>query len=98
MANKRQGNNKPGNKQLVRRIQGAMAEQELSAYALAIRAGVGHATLSRVLAGEGDPSWQTVQRLALALGLRTDDLRDPELTLPEVGEPRKPGRPRKEVE
>ena len=80
---------------LVARIEAEMAARGLSAYALARLAGVGLATMSRTLAGQGDPSWKTVQKLALALGLSTDDLRDPGLSLVESEPVRPRGRPRK---
>lgn len=75
---------------LVRRLTEEMTARGMSAYALAKIAGVSMPTMTRVLAGEGYPSWETVQRLALALEISTDELRDPAITV-EAYEPRGPG-------
>ncbi len=42
--------------------------------------------------------WDTIQRLALALGITTEELRDPELRLPEPVPAKTLGRPRKPVD
>jgi transcriptional regulator with XRE-family HTH domain len=68
----------------------------LSQYALAKRSGLTKQALSRLELGEREPTWQTVQLLALALNVDYGEFADPELTLPEgADEPRPRGRPRK---
>jgi transcriptional regulator with XRE-family HTH domain len=68
----------------------------LSAWALAQRAGVAVQTVTRAEAdANADPGWRTVQRLALALGVSTEELRDHGLNLPEPRRPKPKGRPRK---
>ncbi len=66
----------------------------MSQYALARKAGISKQAMSHLEAGRNDPSWETVQRLALALGVDYEALADPGLTLPEV-KPAKMGRPPK---
>lgn len=67
----------------------------LSQGALAARAGMTRQAVSFLESGEREPSWVSVQRLALALGVSCDAFIDPGLTLPDVPPPRKPGRPSK---
>jgi transcriptional regulator with XRE-family HTH domain len=68
----------------------------LSQYALAKRSGITKQAVSRLEKGERDPNWETVQRLALALGVDCRAFTDPDLQLPEQAPPGKPGRPRKQ--
>jgi transcriptional regulator with XRE-family HTH domain len=70
----------------------------LSQYALAKRSGITKQAVSRLEKGERDPNWETVQRLALALGVDCRAFTDPDLQLPEAAPPGKPGRPRKETQ
>jgi transcriptional regulator with XRE-family HTH domain len=77
------------------RLQALMNKQGLTAYALAKRSGVAKQSLSQMLQGANDPRWETVQRLALALGVDYGELADPELVLPADTPPGKRGRPRK---
>jgi transcriptional regulator with XRE-family HTH domain len=67
----------------------------LSQYALARRSGVSKQALSLLELGERAPTWETVQLLALALGVSTEDFRDPGLTLPPEKPPPRMGRPPK---
>jgi transcriptional regulator with XRE-family HTH domain len=77
------------------RLIGVRVKAGLSQYALAKRAGLTKQALSLLESGENDPRWQTVQRLALALGVSCDAFRDPELTLPPQGPRPRMGRPPK---
>ena len=70
----------------------------VSQYALAKRSGLSKQALSRLEAGAREPSWNTVQRLAAALGADCRDFMDAGLELPDVEEPRPKGRPRKEAD
>jgi transcriptional regulator with XRE-family HTH domain len=69
----------------------------LSQYALAKRAGVSKQTISHLESGRNEPGWETVQKLALALGVTCEAFTDPKLALPQPKEqpPKKLGRPRK---
>lgn len=67
----------------------------LSQYALAKRSGVSKQALSLLELGEREPNWETVQRLALALGVDCREFVDPALTLPPEGPPARMGRPPK---
>jgi transcriptional regulator with XRE-family HTH domain len=63
----------------------------LSKYRLAELAGLTHQAMSLLESGQREPNWQTVQRLALALGVDCTAFTDPELQLPEAKPPKKPG-------
>jgi DNA-binding XRE family transcriptional regulator len=65
----------------------------LTQYALARKAGLSRQSLNQLERGDSEPAWQTVQLLALALGVATEEFRDMRLTLPDV-EVRPRGRPR----
>jgi putative transcriptional regulator len=78
------------------RLQELREEAGLSAYALAQRAGVSRQAISRLESGENQPSWEMVQKLALALTLSTDSFVDPSIHAVNV-QPAKVGRPRKET-
>ena len=68
----------------------------LSQYALAKLAGLSKQGVSRLELEEREPSWTTVQRLALALEVDYRAFADPDLTLPEQpNEPPRRGRPPK---
>jgi transcriptional regulator with XRE-family HTH domain len=69
----------------------------LSQYALAQRSGLTKQALSRLELGEREPTWETVQRLALALGVDCGQFRDPGLVLPEPKPQGKPGRPKRQT-
>src|SRR5262245_38121524 len=69
----------------------------LSLNALADQCGLTRQALGYLEQGERAPSWDTVQRLALALGVTCQDFIDASLALPDVP-PKKPtGRPRKDT-
>src|SRR5436190_22303607 len=75
----------------------ALREQAgLSQYALAKRSGLSKQALSRLELGENEPAWETVQLLALALGVDCREFVNQDLGLPPGGaEPGRPkGRPR----
>ena len=48
-----------------------------SALAFSRASGIPPQTLSNLLSGQRKPRWDTVQRIAAALGITTDSLRDP---------------------
>ena len=67
----------------------------MSQYELAKRAGLTHQAISFLETGNRKPTWDTVQRLAMALGLDCSAFKDEGLVLPEY-QPGKPGpKPRK---
>src|SRR5262245_51145640 len=99
--------NRQGN-DFARRLQALREKRGLSQYELARRTGLTRQTLSRLEMGDRDPTWGTVQLLALALAVDCHEFRDPGITLPDVGphksideangqtEPKRPrSRPRK---
>jgi transcriptional regulator with XRE-family HTH domain len=67
----------------------------LSQYALARRSGLSKQALSNLELGTREPTWETVQRLALALGVDCREFVDPELALPPERPPGRRGRPPK---
>jgi transcriptional regulator with XRE-family HTH domain len=67
----------------------------LSAYALAKASGLSKQAVSTLESGASKPSWETVQKLAKALGVGCDAFMDGSLELPALTEPVKRGRPRK---
>src|SRR5262245_36686152 len=69
----------------------------LSQYALAKLSGLTKQALSRLEMGEREPTWNTVQRLAAALGVDCRAFMDPNLTLPPVQPAGRAGRPKKEA-
>jgi transcriptional regulator with XRE-family HTH domain len=68
----------------------------LSQYSLAKLAGLSKSSLSLLELGKRIPNWDTVQRLAKALGLGCNAFEDPNLDLPEDVTLREPGRPKAE--
>jgi len=77
------------------RLQALREGRGLSQYALAKQAGLSKQSLSRLERGERQPTWETVQLLALALGVDCREFTDTGLTVPGEQPPGKPGRPRK---
>src|SRR4051812_18722665 len=77
----------------------ALREQAgLSQYALAKKSGLTKQAISRLEAGTRDPAWETVQRLAHALGVDCTAFANVQLEMPPE-EPTKPrGRPKKVAE
>ncbi len=67
----------------------------LSQYALAQRSGLTKQALSRLELGEREPTWETVQLLAVALGVDCREFVDPGIKPPPAAEPKPRGRPRK---
>lgn len=57
------------------RLASLLGEAGLTAYALAQRSGVSKQALSKLLSGDSRPSWETVCRLADALGVSTESFR-----------------------
>jgi transcriptional regulator with XRE-family HTH domain len=81
------------------RLQRAIVAAGLTPYALAKRAQLSKQAVSNLLAGERQPNWDTVQRLAAALGLDCRAFADPDITAEvAAAPPAKPrGRPRSEA-
>jgi transcriptional regulator with XRE-family HTH domain len=77
------------------RLRALREEAGLSQYALARQAGLSKQGLSRLELGEREPTWQTVQLLALALGVSCERFVDPGLKPPEAAPARPRGRPPK---
>jgi transcriptional regulator with XRE-family HTH domain len=74
----------------------AVREQAgITQYRLAKLSGVTRQALSRLEAGETQPSWETVQRLVMALELDYHVFVDPDVTLPNHSSSRPRGRPPK---
>jgi transcriptional regulator with XRE-family HTH domain len=67
-----------------------MSDRGLSAYALAHLAGLTPQSVRYLAAGKREPSWETVQRIAQALGLDVRIFADANLTIPKAG-PQPPG-------
>jgi transcriptional regulator with XRE-family HTH domain len=79
-------------------LQDLREQAGLSQYALAKRTGLTKQAVSRLELGQREPTWHTVQLLALALGVSSEAFSDADLQLPDV-EPAAPrGRPRKQAE
>jgi transcriptional regulator with XRE-family HTH domain len=70
-------------------------ERSLSRYALAKMTGITQAGLAKVEGDESQPTWDTVQKIALALGVDCTTFVDSNLELPTPRPPVKLGRPRK---
>ncbi len=79
------------------RLRGLREGAGLSQYALAKKSGLTKQALSRLELGEREPTWQTVQLLAAALGVDCTSFVDPNLT-PPAEEPAAPrGRSRQDA-
>ena len=70
----------------------------MTKYMLAKRTGLNKQTLLNLESGKSIPSWETVQKLALALGVSCQEFVDAAVTIPpaDTTAPGKPGRPRKQ--
>jgi transcriptional regulator with XRE-family HTH domain len=77
------------------RLRSLREQAGISQYRLAQLSGITKQSLSSLEQGKTQPSWETVQRLALALGTDCRDFMDPNLQTPDVPA-RGRGRPRKE--
>jgi transcriptional regulator with XRE-family HTH domain len=71
-------------------------EKGMTQYALARVSGLSKQAISLLEQGAREPTWDTVQLLAKALGVTCADFLDPGIELPDVEPPRGRGRPRKE--
>jgi transcriptional regulator with XRE-family HTH domain len=67
----------------------------LTTYALAKKCGLTKQALYRLEQGDSEPTWQTVQLLAAALGVDCRSFIDPDLQPPPQEPARPRGRPRK---
>ncbi len=78
------------------RLREARESADLSQYALAKKTGLTRQFVSQLESGVNEPSWTTVQLIALALGIAYEELAEPGLSLPEPAPAKPRGRPRKE--
>jgi transcriptional regulator with XRE-family HTH domain len=83
----------PRTSDFAQRLRGLREKAGLSQYALAGLAGISKQAMNHLEAGRNEPGWETVQRLALALGVTCEAFVDPGLSLPGV-EPARMGRPK----
>jgi transcriptional regulator with XRE-family HTH domain len=67
----------------------------LSQYEVARRSGLSRETLSKLEKGDREPSWGTIQLLALVLKVPCTEFLDPAVKPPEDTGPRPRGRPAK---
>jgi transcriptional regulator with XRE-family HTH domain len=86
------------NSSFAERLQRVRESAGLSQYEVARRAGISKQAMSQLEKGENDPSWSTVQKLAMVLGVDCREFTDPEMALPEAEDRRPPGRPPKAAE
>lgn len=76
-----------------------MLEQKgMTAYRLAQLAGLGQPSVSKLINGQSQPTWDTVQKIRVALGVEFADLVTIDEEPPEVAEKRGRGRPKKKAE
>jgi transcriptional regulator with XRE-family HTH domain len=80
------------------RLRELRIKRGLSQYAVAKRSGLTKQALSKLELGEREPNWETVQRLALALGVDCSAFVDAGLQLPPETEAPQRGRPPKAKE
>ena len=85
----------PSSSSFATRLQSLRETAGLSQYALAKRSGLSKQAVSNLELGAREPSWVTVQRLAIALAVSCEEFTDPAITLPAAAAPRRRGRPRK---
>ena len=67
----------------------------LSQYALAKLSGLSKQAMSRLELGDNEPTWETVQLLAAALGVDCRQFADPTVRPSPVADPKPRGRPKK---
>jgi transcriptional regulator with XRE-family HTH domain len=84
-----------GNGYFAERLKALRERKGISQYALAKLTGLTKQALSRLELSEREPTWTTVQLLALALDVNCTAFADPSLTLPDLEPARPRGRPRK---
>jgi transcriptional regulator with XRE-family HTH domain len=77
------------------RLKALLASSGLTEYALAKQAGLSKQAVNKLVSGTRDPTWETVQRLAHALGVDCTAFADDDLPFPPRTSTGKPGRPRK---
>ena len=80
------------------RLRALREAKGISSYALANLTGLTKQSLSQLERGESQPSWQTVQLLAAALGVDCTAFADPGVKPPAPAEAKPRGRPRKDAE
>jgi transcriptional regulator with XRE-family HTH domain len=80
------------------RLKEEREKKGVSAYALSKSCGLSRQALNKLEAGLRQPAWDTVQRIARALGLDCTAFADESIDMPEPAAPAKRGRPRKQPE
>jgi transcriptional regulator with XRE-family HTH domain len=76
-------------------LRNAREKAGITQYALAKKTGLSAQAIAVLERGGRDPSWTTIQKLALALGVDCRAFTDPGMALPEPAAPKPRGRPRK---
>jgi transcriptional regulator with XRE-family HTH domain len=89
------GSAMPEGSSFAERLRSVREAAGLSQYALAKRSGLSKQAVSNLELGNREPTWTTVQVLALALGVDCRSFTDAGLRLPQEQEPQPRGRPRK---
>jgi len=86
--------------QFTRQLTALREAAGLSQYELAKRSGLTKQAISRLELGNQGPAWETVQRLAVALGVDCRAFADPTLQMPEqpAAPPRRGRPPKRPVE
>ena len=77
------------------RLRKLREDAELSQYALAKLSGLSKQAMSRLELGDNEPTWETVQLLAAALGVDCREFADPNVKPPPTVEANPRGRPKK---
>ena len=80
------------------RLRGLRDQAGLSQYGLAKLSGLSKQALSRLELGDNEPTWETVQLLASALGVDCTAFADPGVKPPAPAEAKPRGRPRKDAD
>ena len=81
-----------------RRLEELRTKAQMSPSDLARRSGLSKQALSHLELGRREPTWDTVQRLALALGVSANEFADPSVRLPDSASSPPRGRPRTKKE
>jgi transcriptional regulator with XRE-family HTH domain len=84
-----------GSRSFARLLTKAREGKGVSQYALGKLTGLTRQAISRLERGEREPSWGTVQLIAVALGVDFTAFADPQIRLPAPAPARPRGRPRK---
>ena len=78
------------------RLKALRERDDITQYTLSKRTGLSKQTIWYLETGKSEPSWTTIQLLAIVFKVSTDAFIDHDLRLPEEEPPKKRGRPRKD--